>query len=97
MARPPFGQLLAGALDERGLTLRAFAAQAGVSWTFAHKVVQGQRAPTLERLESWADLLNLTGVEREQFIEMGMWNRLPKDVRTWLATHRPRHWDLPRR
>jgi len=71
-------------LTERDLSIRAFADQVGVAWSFVHRVRKGTKNPPLTSIQRWADTLSLTGQARERFIDAAHWSHVPVAVRPWL-------------
>jgi hypothetical protein len=84
MAPTPFGAVLDRHLEASDLSLRAFARLAGVPVSLLSRVKSGERAVPTERITAWADLLNLRGPDREEFIDAAMWTAVPVRVRPWL-------------
>ena len=64
-----FGLLLQTHLQQQRLSLRAYAFKIGIPYTYVHKVIYGDRPPPLDRIASWAAILDLTPNEAALFIE----------------------------
>lgn len=79
-----FARLFDQHLRDRGLSVRAFAQQCGVAWSFIQRVRTGRAPPPLERLEAWADLLGLVGRDRQRFRNLAYWAHVPLAIRPWL-------------
>lgn len=63
-----FGGFLAERIERAHLTRIAFAKAIGSSSGFMTDVIKGRRTPPLDRLDTWADVLGVTGAERQQFL-----------------------------
>lgn len=48
---------------------------------YLSKVLKGEAPPPLERIESWADALKLSGKERERFLDLAVIGHLPDSSR----------------
>lgn len=72
--------VLAERLQAAGLSQRAFAMQVGLSQAYISKVVRGTRAVPYAGVERWADLLELAGDAREEFLLAADLTRTPKRV-----------------
>jgi transcriptional regulator with XRE-family HTH domain len=79
-----FASLLKRLLDERDLGVREFARKIRISAGFISDVLHGKQRPS-EKLELWADALELTGEERSRFLLAGALARSPKIVRDHVA------------
>ncbi len=76
-ARPqtPFGDYLDQLLKKRGLSVRAFAARVGSQ---AGSVsIAKRKTMNPNRMEAWADALELTGEEREHFYDLATLTHAP--------------------
>ena len=49
---------------------------------YLSKVLKGEAPPPLERIESWADALKLSGKERERFLDLAALGHLPDSSRS---------------
>ncbi len=63
-----FGSLLTALIAEKTEGKSAFARACGSTAGFINNVCRDRRLPPLDRIDSWADALKLTGPEREQFL-----------------------------
>ncbi len=81
----PFSDLFTRLLTERGLTARSFAKSAGVAWSFVHRIQKGKHPPPWDRIETWAELLDLSARECRTFVDAARWAHVPNYVRPWLA------------
>jgi transcriptional regulator with XRE-family HTH domain len=63
-----FGELLAHHLAKNGLSQSDLSRRVGDPQAWISQIIKGKRTPPLDRIESWADALHLTGPERERFI-----------------------------
>lgn len=61
--------LLSRILVERGISQRKLASLLGVSPSTITNCLAGTYAPYWKRAEPWADALELTGTERERFLD----------------------------
>jgi hypothetical protein len=52
------------------MSYNQFAKKGGLSSAQMSRVTTGQRSPPLERINVWADLLELHGEDRSQFVEL---------------------------
>jgi transcriptional regulator with XRE-family HTH domain len=66
-----YGTTLAELLDRRGLTIRGFAKSAGVSHTLIRKIISGEKTPHPDDLIKWAEYFQLSGDDRQHFIDLG--------------------------
>lgn len=82
-------------LTARGLSVRVFARQSGLAWSFIQRVRAGRAIPPLERIDAWADILALTGRDRRRFIDLAHWSHVPGTVRPWLRQRLKRPQDVP--
>lgn len=55
--RTPFGLALAGLLERRGLSIRAFARAVGDSEGLVRMVMRGRLRPPLDRLRTWLEVV----------------------------------------
>lgn len=84
MGYPSFAAVLEKHLKRRGWSLREFAREAGVPPSLVSRTMHGERAVPTGRVEEWADLLDLRGQERGEFIDAAMWTAIPERVRPWV-------------
>ena len=80
-SRSDFGKLLAQHLKRRRLSARGFALQVKVGTSFLRFVMLGERPVPPKRIEVWADVLGLSGEERERFVEEAWLTHAPEYVR----------------
>lgn len=64
-----FGAHLARRIKAQGLSLSEFGRRAGTSPAIVSRVIRGLRSPPPVHFERWADVLDLKGKERADFIE----------------------------
>ena len=76
-----FGKLLAQHLKRRRLPARGFALKVGVGTSFLRYVMLGVKPVPPKRIEAWADALELTGEQRERFVEEAWLSHCPKFVK----------------
>jgi transcriptional regulator with XRE-family HTH domain len=81
-----FDKLLEKALEKRAISLRQFAREVGVSAAVVSRVKHGHRPVPTEHIESWANALKLTGLERAEFVNAAYWTAVPKRVRPWVES-----------
>ncbi len=72
----PFGDYLDQLLDERGLSVRAFAALVNVPPGSISVAKRNTMNP--KRMESWADALELTGEVRVRFCDLASLTHAPE-------------------
>lgn len=82
----PFGKVFEKSLGKRGISLRSFATLAGLSAAAVSRIKSGFRAVPTARVEAWADILELTGHERAEFVNAAYWTAVPKRVRPWVES-----------
>lgn len=80
-----FGSLLAAHLTACSLGVRAFAREAKVVHSHVQRIMAGKRRPPLDALPTWADVLGLTGKDRDRFILAGQLTHCPEAVRAYVA------------
>lgn len=61
--------------------MRAFARAAGVSAGYVSRVIAGERWPLPKKLREWADVLELKGAERMEFILTAELEAAPEELR----------------
>jgi transcriptional regulator with XRE-family HTH domain len=76
-----FGTYLTTILAEKGWSLREFARQSGAHQAALSLMNNGKRPVPLARVEAWADLLELTGRNRERFIDLAELSHAPERLR----------------
>jgi len=74
----PFGDYLDQLLAERDWSLRHFAQKAKISHTALSFFKSGKRPVPLARIEGWAELLNLSGRNRENFFDLAALTHTPE-------------------
>lgn len=76
-----FQELLAAYLRRRsGMSATALGEQTGVPQSTMSRISLGQRPPDLDKLDPWADVLELDGEERDDFIVAGQLSHCPRQV-----------------
>lgn len=85
-----FGALLNRAIHARGLSQRGFAAKVGSTGPFISMIVRGQRRVPLERLDAWMRVLELEGVERQEFVVQADLSHCPIRIQRLVAQLRRR-------
>jgi transcriptional regulator with XRE-family HTH domain len=78
--RSEFGQYLERLLEKRGLSGSAFARKVGISTSFLRWTMVGQKPVPGPRIDAWADALDLTGRERDRFVEAAWLTHAPPFV-----------------
>lgn len=86
MALCPFGEMLYGLLQRRGLGLSEFGALVDYPKQLISNVSNGHRPVPLERLDLWADELGLEGLEREVFLDYGALTHAPDRLKALVAS-----------
>jgi transcriptional regulator with XRE-family HTH domain len=86
MSYKPFGKVLGRLLEKREVGLRDFARRVGLPSSFISRVKQGQSVVPTARIEAWADVLELSGQERTEFIDAAYWSAVPERVRPWVES-----------
>jgi len=71
----PFGDHLDALLAARGLSVRAFGKRVGVGVSSISAAKR--RAVDPERIEAWADALELRGADRARFVRLAWLTRTP--------------------
>lgn len=93
----PFGILLKTLIDHRFDAHRAFIRVAqpqdaeNSGSAYLSKVISGTKPPPMNRLQAWADALELTAEARQQFFELAredVLDRAPDDVKEMVASLR---------
>lgn len=85
-----FGDAIRWAREQKRMTLRAFAAKAGVSAPFASDVEHDRRHPS--DIEKWAALLDVPAKEliaRRAKKSMEEWAKKNPELAAWLKEQRP--------
>lgn len=72
------------ALKSKGLTRAAFARTVGVRPQFLVSIRNGDRHLPPARVEAWADVLDLKGTDRRNFIIAALLPKCPELVRPYL-------------
>ena len=67
-------------LKQRDLSAYAFAKKVKVGTSFIRWVMIGKKPVPERRIEAWADALELTGKERERFVEAAYLTHCPEFV-----------------
>ncbi len=91
-----FGDLFWFWIQKRGLKQSEFAKKAGKSAGVIQYIRQGKRSPPTNKFQDWADILSLTGEDRERFILMATMAHLPKAVQPAFTKHVEDHLRLKR-
>ena len=76
-----FGTILYDKIRNSGKTVEEFAESVGVPKSTLSKVSDGLLAPTMDRVVQWADRLELTGPDREIFIDCALVGHIPAPFR----------------
>lgn len=93
-----FPELLAAYLRRKdGMSAQALGDQTGVSQSTMSRIALGQRAPDLDKLDSWADVLDLNGGERDGFLLAGQLAHCPQPVIELIERQDAEHAALLRR
>lgn len=75
-----FGDVLYRHIEATGHSIRAYAPRLGVSQSMLSQIRTGLRPPPLDRVEEWAKTLNLSGKEREYFLDLAALACAPERV-----------------
>lgn len=86
-----FGDALYRLIADKGLSVRAFAPQLGVTPGMLSHIRTGYRPPPLDRLEKWADVFDLHGKDREYFLDLGALACCPERVLRMFEPGHPAH------
>ncbi len=84
----PFGEKLYALIARKGWSVREFATKAGTYQSNLSDIRRRKRSPPLHHVEAWADLLSVTGREREYFLDLAALECAPARV---LAMFNPNH------
>lgn len=76
-----FGSYLTALLAEKHLSMREFARLAGINQSALSQMKLGKRTVPLARVETWADVLGLTGRNRERFLDLAETTHIPLRMR----------------
>lgn len=79
----PFGDLLKALWAERGLHQAAFCRRVGKPAGWIQQIREAKKTPPIDLMPQWADALELTGPQRQHFLDVATIMHLP-------ATERPR-------
>lgn len=82
-----FGEYLGQALEQKGLSQRAFALEVGYPQQAINGIVKGIRIPPLGRLQGWADTLK-GHIDRGMFMELAWLEHSPPGIRKALEDAR---------
>ncbi len=82
-----FADLLGIHLRHRRWSVNEFAAKVGLGQPTVWRVETARRPPDLDWLEPWADALELTGSERDDFILAGMLAHCPAPIVEMIERH----------
>lgn len=82
----PFGDTLCDAIKAAGMTQLAFAQAVLSSSGNITDVIKGRRLPPLKHLEKWADVLGLSGANRDEFISAGQLEHTPELIRNQIIS-----------
>ncbi len=80
-----FGDFLAALVRKQGLSMADFALRVELSPSTLSRVRTGQRLPTSEQIERWADELKLDREDRAAFLDLALLAQTPPEVRQRLA------------
>lgn len=86
-----FGEVLYQHIERTGSSLRSFAPRLGVSQSMLSQIRTGSRPPPLKRLEKWADTFDLSGKEREYFLDLAALACCPDRVLRMFEPGHPAH------
>jgi transcriptional regulator with XRE-family HTH domain len=73
-----FGQLLRKCLENRGITQAEFAQKVGIPAGYPNNIMANRRTPSPKKLEKMADVLDLAGEDRLDFMVLGGLAHVPK-------------------
>ena len=76
----PFGVVLHRLIKAKGWTIEAFAERVDDSQPNISAIKNGRRAPPLKKVERWAEVLGITGEQREFFMDLAALANAPKRV-----------------
>ena len=92
-----FGNLLKSLIEKRFRSLRGFIRRAqplaneSGAVGYLSKVIAGTKPPPMDRIDAWADALDLHGEAREEFVNLALEDllaRAPEDLRKWVDSLR---------
>jgi transcriptional regulator with XRE-family HTH domain len=74
----PFGDVLYARIHRMGMTTGQFAERVGISRPFLSQIANRKSPPPLDRMEKWADTLELEGDERDYFLDLAALELVPE-------------------
>ena len=80
----PFGAYVTALLAKRDLTQTAFAQRVGMTQPHVAQVLGGRWPMKIERIDAWADALDLAGAERRRFRIEALLTRCPSEIRAYI-------------
>lgn len=92
-----FGKLLKSLIDKRFPSLRGFIRRAqplaneSGAVGYLSKVIAGTKPPPMDRIDAWADALDLQDEARQEFLNLALEDllaRAPDDLRKWVDSLR---------
>ncbi len=86
-----FGEVLYELIAHKGVSVRAIAPRLGVSHSMLSHIHTGYRPPPLDRLEKWAEVFDLSGKDREYFMDLGALACCPPRVLRMFEPGHPAH------
>lgn len=76
-----FGQYLEALIAREGIAEKHWAARVDCSYPTLSGIIHDRRSPPPEKLEEWAETLELDGVERQVFMDLAALRHLPEEFR----------------
>lgn len=86
----PFGAYVAALIAKRGLTQTSFAKRVGMTQPHVAQLLGGRWPMKVQRIDAWADALNLAGAERRRFRIEALLTRCPEEIRNYVRALRAR-------
>lgn len=75
-----FAEVFERSLDRAGYKQLTFAAKVGTSQSFLSQIIAGKRTPPLDQIEAWANVLELHGENRAEFIRLAYLAHCPGPI-----------------
>ena len=85
-----FPECFLAALEFRRIQQKQFAFSVSATPAHINMIAKGSRLPPLDRIEAWADALNLNGSERQEFIEAAWLAHCPAEAQAMVQRLRER-------
>jgi transcriptional regulator with XRE-family HTH domain len=75
-----FGQFMKERWEKLGLHQAEFCRRVGKPAGWVQQIREGKKTPPLGEMTTWANVLELTGVERQRFFDLAAIAHLPADA-----------------